>query len=128
MNPRRSASGATISAADYARLAAMRQAQRRRARPAALTRALLVWATVALCVALLVGAGSERWTAYQLQRQVAQTQTQNVALKRDIARTQRATIQAQSPAAIERAARAWGYTRDGETPVVIAAPTPTPGR
>jgi len=115
----------SASAVNTAQLVAMRRAQRRRARPQALTRALTLWATLALCVALLVGVGSESWTRYQLQRQVAQTQAQNVTIQRDIARTQRATIQAQSPANIERTARAWGYTRDGETPIVIAAPTPT---
>ncbi|HUY76691.1 MAG TPA: septum formation initiator family protein [Ktedonobacterales bacterium] len=112
------------SAANHVRLAAMRRAQRRRQRPAALTRALTLWATLALCVVLLVGVGSELWTGYQLQQQVAQTQAQNAALQHDIARTQRATSQAQSPTSIERTARAWGYARDGETPVVIAAPTP----
>lgn len=126
---RASASSTTAtSAANHTRLAAMRRAQRRRQRPAALTRALALWATLALCVALLVGVGSELWTGYQLQRQVAQTQAQNAALQRDIARTQRGAIQAQSPASVERTARAWGYARPGETPVVIAAPTPTATR
>lgn len=120
------ASTISASAMNHPGLAAMRKAQRRRQRPVTLTRALVVWVTLALCGALLVGVGVEYWLRANLERQVAQTQTQNDTLQHDITRTRYATTQAQASATIEREARAWGYTRPGETPIVIAAPTPTP--
>jgi len=87
-------------------------------RPALATRALL-WATLAICMALVVATASETWQRVGIERQTAQTRAQNSAMQRDTQQTQHATTIAQSPDTIEREARNWGYIRPGDTPVII---------
>ncbi len=95
-----------------------REAQASRARKP------LRWAAALICLALLAATGAERWTLWQEQQTVAQTQRENARLQRDIAQTRQAVSQAQTPDAIERAARHLGYIRPGDTPVIIAQPQP----
>ena len=84
----------------------------------------LRWAAALICLALLAATGAERWTLWQEQQTVTQTQHENARLERDIAQTRQAVSQAQTPDAIERAARHLGYIRPGDTPVIIAQPQP----
>jgi len=84
----------------------------------------LRWAAALICLALLAATGAERWTLWQEQQTVAQTQAENAGLQRDIEQTRRAVSQAQTPDAIERAARHLGYIRPGDTPVIIAQSQP----
>ena len=94
-------------------------------RPTIGSRTITLWVTMAICVALLVATAGEVWARISVERQVAQTQSQNARIRQDIHTTQQQVTQANSPATIEREARAWGYVRPGETPVIIA-PTPKP--
>ena len=112
----------STGAVNAGRVARIQRSQRRDARPAAVTRALILWATLALLAPLAIGASSETLARIQLARQVAQTPRQNHAIQSDITRTNRAVSQAESPATIELRARAWGYARPGERPIVIAPP------
>ncbi|MEO7001072.1 MAG: septum formation initiator family protein [Ktedonobacterales bacterium] len=83
----------------------------------------LLWVTLAICVALLVATASETWTRSSIERQAAQTRAQNIAIQQDTHQTQQEIAVAKSPATIEREARAWGYIRHGDTPVLIV-PSP----
>lgn len=82
----------------------------------------LLWAAIVICGALLVATLSEAWTRSGVDAQVAAAQARNAALRQDVANTQRAIQQAQSPATIERTARAWGYIRPGDHPILVIAP------
>ncbi len=83
----------------------------------------LFWAAMVICGALLVATLSEAWTRTNVDAQVAAAQARNAALRQDVANTQRAIQQAESPATIEREARSWGYIRPGDHPVLVV-----PGR
>ncbi len=85
----------------------------------------LFWALLAICAALLVATLSEAWVRHGVEVQVEQTQAQNAALQRDTTATRQAIATAESPAAIEAKARAWGYIRPGDVPVIVVTPTPT---
>jgi cell division protein FtsB len=84
--------------------------------------------TAAICLALLIFGASEAWLNHQIHVQVQQVQSANARLRQDTASTLRQAAWAESPAAIEGEARAMGYARPGEQPVVIvtAQPTSTP--
>ena len=79
----------------------------------------LFWAVMVICGALLVATLSEAWVRAGVERQVAATQARNAALQRDVAATGQAIVVAQSPDTIEREARAWGYVRPGDHPVLV---------
>ena len=100
------ASGATTSAPD---------------RPSLAQRTLL-WAVLVICASLLIATGSEAWVRAGVERQVAAAQARNAALQRDVAATGQAIVVARSPDTIEREARAWGYIRPGDHPVLVVAP------
>ncbi len=89
---------------------------------AALATRTLLWAVMVICGALLVATLSEAWTRSNVESQVAAARARNAALRQDVAHTQQAVQQAQSPATIEREARAWGYIRPGDHPVLVVAP------
>jgi cell division protein FtsB len=84
--------------------------------------------TAAICLALLIFGASEAWLNLQIHVRVQQVQSANARLRQDTATTLRQAAWAESPAAIEGEARAMGYARPGEQPVVIvtAQPTTTP--
>jgi cell division protein FtsB len=84
----------------------------------------LLWLAALICLALLAATGGETWSLWQAQQSVAQTQSDNQRIERDIQQTQQAVNQAQSPGVIEREARNLGYIQPGDTPVVIARPQP----
>lgn len=84
----------------------------------------LPWAVLVICAALLVATGSEAWTRHGIEQQVSAARASNAALQRDVTTTQQAVQAAQSPAAIERQARAWGYIRAGDHPFIIVTPSP----
>lgn len=77
-----------------------------------------------ICLALLTAIGAERWTLWQEQQAVAQTHAENQRLQRDTEQAQQAAAQAQTPDAIERAARNMGFIFPGDTPVIITQPQP----
>lgn len=93
------------------------------ARPS-LAQRTLFWAVLVICASLLVATASEAWTRHGIEQQVSAARAGNAALQRDVSNTQRAVQEAQSPAAIERAARAWGYIRAGDHPFILVTPTP----
>jgi cell division protein FtsB len=84
--------------------------------------------TAAICLALLIFGAGEAWLNHQVHVRVEQVQRQNARLRQDTATTLRQAEWAESAGAIEDAARAMGYARPGEQPVVIvvAKPTATP--
>jgi cell division protein FtsB len=84
----------------------------------------LLWIAALICLALLAATGAERWTLWNEEQAVAQTRMENARLQLDIDQTRQAVSQAQTPDAIERAARGLGYIRPGDTPVIIAQPQP----
>jgi cell division protein FtsB len=86
----------------------------------------VVWATAAICAALIVATLSEAWVNYRLQQQVRQAQAANAQIQQDSTATAGRIAQAESPATIEDEARARGYVRPGEQAVVIAGSQPTP--
>ena len=88
-----------------------------------LARRTMLWAVLVMCGALLVAILSEAWTRSGVDAQMAAAQARNAALRQDVVATQHAVQQAQSPDAIEREARAWGYIRPGDHPVLVV-----PGR
>lgn len=92
--------------------------------PARPVRKPLLWLAALICLALLAATGGETWSLWQAQQAVAQTQSDNQRIERDIQQTQQAVNQAQSPDVIEREARNLGYIEPGDTPVVIARPQP----
>jgi hypothetical protein len=85
-----------------------------------LTRTVL-GTTAAICGALLVATLSEAWVTYRLEQQVSQAQAANAWLRHDASATARQVVWAQAPQTIEDEARARGYVRPGDQPVVIAA-------
>lgn len=91
-----------------------------RATRAALIQRTLLWAMLVICATLLVATVSEAWAHADAQARVQAARAHNAALRRDVETTQRAIQVAQSPDAIERQARAWGYSRPGEHPIVVA--------
>ena len=84
----------------------------------------LLWAMLVICASLAVATASEAWTRHGIEQQVAAAQARNAALQRDVTATQRAVQAAQSPETIEREARAWGYIRAGDHPVIVVTQTP----
>lgn len=87
-------------------------------------RALMLWAAALACFALLVFSSAERWSLWQEQQAVAQTQAENLRIQLDIDQTRGAVAQAERPETIERMARRLGYIRPGDTPVIIAVARP----
>jgi cell division protein FtsB len=87
------------------------------------TRTVLL-ATAGICAALVFATLSEAWINYQLRQQVGQAQAANARLQQDATATARQINWAESPGAIENAARARGYVRPGEQAVAVAAATP----
>lgn len=101
--------------------------QRSGAIHAGLARRTLQLVVLAICVALLIATAAEAWVRHGVEQQVAAAQARNAALQRDIVTTQRSITIAQQPATIEREARAWGYIRAGDHPVVVTGgPAPAP--
>lgn len=92
-----------------------------RATRAALIQRTLLWAMLVICATLLVATVGEAWAHADAQARVQAAQAHNAALRRDIQTTQHAIQVAQSPDTIERQARAWGYSRPGEHPIVVTA-------
>lgn len=90
-----------------------------RAVRAALIQRTLLWVMLVICATLLVAAVGEAWAHADAQARVQAAQARNAALRRDAETTQHAIQVAQSPDTIERQARAWGYSRPGEHPVVV---------
>jgi cell division protein FtsB len=84
----------------------------------------VLWATAAICAALIVATLSETWVNYRLQQQVDQAQATNTQTRQDMARTARRIAWAESPTTIEEEARARGYVRPGEHAVAIAGSQP----
>lgn len=82
----------------------------------------LLWATLAICLALVLGSASECWVQLGIERQVRTVQQRNTAIQQNITTTTNALKTAQSPDTIEREARAWGYARPGEQPIFVVAP------
>lgn len=80
----------------------------------------VVWVTIALCLALTLATLGEVWARVGIDQRVQQTQTQNAQLQQDVRSTQQAVINAQSAETVEREARAWGYIRPGDNPVLFA--------
>lgn len=79
----------------------------------------LLWAVLVICASLLIATGSEAWTRHGIEQQVAAARASNATLQHDVTNTQRAVQAAQSPAVIEREARAWGYIRAGDHPIIV---------
>lgn len=92
-----------------------------RATRASLVQRTLLWAMLVICATLLVATVSEAWAHADAQARVQAAQAHNAALRRDIQTTQRNIQIAQSPDTIEHQARAWGYSRPGEHPIVVTA-------
>lgn len=92
------------------------------ARPS-LAQRTLPWAALVICASLLVAIATETWTRYGIEQQVAAARASNAALQQDVKNTQRAVQVAQSPATIEREARAWGYIRAGDHPFIVVTPS-----
>jgi cell division protein FtsB len=84
-----------------------------------LARRTLAWAIMAVCGALLVATLSEAWTRGNIEGQVTAAEAHNAALRQDVATTRQAVARAQSPDAIERTARSWGYIRPGDHPIIV---------
>jgi hypothetical protein len=94
------------------------------ARTTLYTRTVL-WVTALICCALAVFSASEAWLSYHLAARIQQTQAENAHLQHDALITTRRAAWAESPEAIEDAARALGYARPGEHPVVIVVASHT---
>jgi cell division protein FtsB len=84
----------------------------------------VLWATAAICAALIVATLSEAWVNYRLQQQVGQAQAANAQTRQDMAATAGRIAWAESPITIEEEARARGYVRPGEHAVAIAGSQP----
>lgn len=104
------------------------EAQSTRTVPArsVLAQRTLQWALLVICVALLIATVAEAWVRHGIEQQVAAAQAQNAALQRDIAATGRSITAAESPATIEREARAWGYIRAGDHPAIVVTANSPP--
>ena len=81
----------------------------------------LLWAVLVVCASLLIATGSEAWTRHGIEQQVSAARANNAALQQDVTNTQRAVQAAQSPEVIEREARAWGYIRAGDHPIIVVS-------
>jgi cell division protein FtsB len=81
--------------------------------------------TAAICLALLVFGADEAWVRHRVDVRTQQVESENDQLKQDTAATVRQAEWAESAAAIEDEARAMGYARPGEQPIVIVTATPT---
>jgi cell division protein FtsB len=92
-------------------------------RPALAQRALL-WAVLVICAALLIASISEAWVRHNVEQQVTAASARNAALRQDVAAARQAVAVARSPATIEREARAWGFVRPGDHPVIVVTPAP----
>lgn len=102
-------------------LAASRRAALRptRSEGTPLLRRTTIWVTTALCLALVLATLGEIWVRIGIEQQAAQVRSQNAQLRQDVQSTQQAVTDARSAATIEREARAWGYMRPGDNPVLI---------
>lgn len=79
-------------------------------------------ALLVICVALLLATAAETWTRHNIEQQVTAARARNAALRQDVTTTRQAISVAESPNTIEREARAWGYIRAGDHPVIVAPP------
>lgn len=86
---------------------------------AALAQRTIQLALLVICAALLIATAAEAWARHGIEQQVSAAQAQNAALRRDIATTQASITVAESATTIEREARAWGYIRPGDHPVIV---------
>ena len=84
----------------------------------------MLWIAALICLTLLIATGAEQWTLWREQQAVGQARIENMRLQLDIDQTRQAVAQAQTPDAIERAARNLGYIFPGDTPVIVAQPHP----
>lgn len=84
----------------------------------------LRWGTAAICLALLAATLGETWVNLSLQGEIRAAAAQNTWLRRDTQATERQVSQASAPGTIEDEARARGYIRPGDQPVVVAASQP----
>lgn len=82
-------------------------------------------ALLVICVALLIATAAEAWVRHGIEQQVAAARAHNAALQRDITTTGHEITVAEAAATIEREARAWGYIRAGDHPVIVTGGTPT---
>jgi cell division protein FtsB len=85
----------------------------------ALIQRTLLWAMLIICATLLVATVGETWAHADAQARVQAARAHNAAVRHDVETTRRAIQVAQSPGTIERQARAWGYSRPGEHPIVV---------
>lgn len=92
---------------------------------AVVIRRTLLWAILVICATLLVATIGESLARSDAEAQVRAAQAHNAAVRQDIQTTQRAVQVAESPDAIERTARGWGYRRPGDHPVIVITPTPS---
>lgn len=106
-----------------ARVRAAEWRARHLSRATIFTRTVL-WVTAAVCAALVSATLSEAWVNYRLQQQVRQVRSENAWLRQDATTTAGRVAWAESPQTIEDEARARGYVRPGDQPVVIAAGQP----
>ncbi|HEY7781430.1 MAG TPA: hypothetical protein VIC85_14575 [Ktedonobacterales bacterium] len=84
----------------------------------------LRWGTAAICLALLAATLGEAWVNLRLHSEIQAASAQNAWLRRDTQATRRQVDQASAPGTIEDEARARGYIRPGDQPVVVAATQP----
>ena len=82
--------------------------------------------SVAICLALVMFGAGEAWYSHRIEMHIQQVESQNARLRADTAATLVQVTWAESDTAIEGAARAMGYARPGEQPVVIVTPRPAP--
>ncbi|GAC1456138.1 MAG: hypothetical protein PVSMB4_16430 [Ktedonobacterales bacterium] len=98
--------------------------ERHLSRATLFTRTVL-WVTAAVCASLVIGTLSEAWVNYRLQQQVRQVRAENAWLRQDAQTTAGRVAWAESPQTVEDEARARGYARPGDRPVVIASTSQT---
>jgi cell division protein FtsB len=86
----------------------------------------LIWVLIAAVIVWGVWAfGSELMLNLRLNRQADALRTQNAQLATSNQQTRNRLAAANSPAALEEAARKQGYARSGEQVYVIVSPSPT---
>ncbi|MGO8950976.1 MAG: hypothetical protein ACLQUY_25650 [Ktedonobacterales bacterium] len=86
-----------------------RLAARRRRMVVASTTVL--WVVAFICAALIATTIGEAHQRAQIEALIQTTHAQNLALEKDITKTEQALNVARSPAEIEREALRWGYQR-----------------
>lgn len=91
-----------------------------------LSRTVLL-ATLAICLALAAAMIGEAMVRRQMEQNAAALREANSSLRNQVQALQREVEYARSDAAVERAARGWGYIRAGDVPVRIVV-TPAPGK